>query len=234
MDEVRKHIEGIALVSGGMDSCVTAAIALRKGKTAFLHVDYGQRTEARERQAFNDIADFYAIPESHRLRVRLEHFKRIGGSSLTDLALPVPKYDSLSDETNSQLPITYVPFRNTNILAVAVSWAEVIGARRIYIGAVAEDSAGYPDCRPEYYKAFNRLVAVGSRVGKRLRVVTPLIHMTKREIVRKGLKLHAPFHLTWSCYEKSDFACGRCDTCLRRRRAFHEAGIEDPIKYESS
>ncbi len=222
---------GIVLVSGGMDSCVVAAIAAGEVVPAFLHVDYGQRTEARERQAFFQIADFYGVPQERRLCVRLDYVGKIGGSALTDKNIPVPKFKSMKDAQNPTIPVTYVPFRNTHILALAVSWAEVIGATHIYAGAVSEDSAGYPDCRPEYYEAFNKLIAIGSRIGERLRIETPLIAMTKKEIVKKGIELGAPFHLTWSCYEREDVACGRCDSCLRRLRAFRQTGIKDPIPY---
>ncbi len=214
----------IVLISGGMDSCVTAAIANQEypGRIAFLHFCYGQRTEKRELQAFEKIADFYSV--KLRKVVRTDYLKEIGGSSLTDERMVVPTGPSPPES----IPSTYVPFRNTHILALAVSWAEVIGAERIYIGAVAEDSAGYPDCQPEYYDAYNRLIAVGTKIGDNLRIVTPVIHMTKAEIVKKGMELGAPLHLTWSCYKNEDVACGKCDSCLRRRHAFHTANIPDP------
>jgi len=215
------------LVSGGMDSCVTAGIANQEypGRMAFLHFCYGQRTEARELQAFEKIADFYGV--ELRKVVRTDYLKEIGGSSLTDERMAVPSGPSPPES----IPSTYVPFRNTHILALAVSWAEVTGAERIYIGAVAEDSAGYPDCQPEYYEAYNRLIAVGTKVGDKLRIVTPVIHMTKAEIVKKGMELGAPLNLTWSCYKNADVACGECDSCVRRRRAFHTAGVPDPVPY---
>lgn len=233
MDAAGFNPHGIVLVSGGMDSCVTAAAALQEGSAAFLHVDYSQRTEARERLAFQQIADYYNIPLSLRKIITLDHLQAIGNSALTDANIPVPKFEKLEEAKDGDIPITYVPFRNAHILCMAVSWAEVVGARRIYIGAVAEDSAGYPDCRPEFYEAFNRLVEVGSKAGGNLKIVAPLISMSKKEIVQKGLELNAPLHLTWSCYEQSEKACGHCDSCLRRLRAFHEAGIEDPIPYEN-
>ena len=225
-----KENTGIALVSGGMDSCVAAAFASRETSPAFLHVKYGQRTEAGEERYFRDIADYYNIPPERRLVVSLTHLSKIGGSALTDQNIPVPKHLSVPEKMDFA-PATYVPFRNTHILSIAVSWAEVIGASAIYIGAVEEDSAGYPDCRPEYYEAFNRLIATGSYAGERLKVLTPLIDMTKTEIVKKGIELGAPLHLSWSCYERSEQACGRCDSCLRRLRAFREAGFEDRIPY---
>jgi len=222
-----EHPLAIVLISGGMDSCVTAAIANQDypRRMAFLHFCYGQRTESRELEAFEKIADFYGV--KLRKVVRTDYLKEIGGSSLTDERIAVPTGPSPPDS----IPSTYVPFRNTHILALAVSWAEVIGAERIYIGAVAEDSAGYPDCQPEYYDAYNRLIAVGTKVGDKLRIVTPVIHMTKAEIVKKGMEIGAPLNLTWSCYKNEDVACGKCDSCVRRRHAFQAAGVPDPVPY---
>jgi 7-cyano-7-deazaguanine synthase len=234
MNDLNDKPVGIVCLSGGMDSCVTAAIAVLETLPAFLHVSYGQRTENREGRAFEEIADFYRIPPKRRLHLRLDHLRIIGGSALTDPRIPVPKFEKVDEgQTPDVLPITYVPFRNTHILSLAVSWAEVIKARCIYIGAVSEDSAGYPDCRPEYYEAFNKLVSVGSSLGAELKIATPLIRMTKSEIVKKGMAFSAPFHLSWSCYEKDDLACGKCDSCLRRLRAFQEAGFPDPIEYSA-
>jgi 7-cyano-7-deazaguanine synthase len=216
----------ICLVSGGMDSCVTAAVAREENEElAFLHVSYGQRTEARERRAFEELADFYGV--KRRLTVSLEHLARIGGSSLTDTSIPVSEAD-LSAEG---IPTSYVPFRNAHLLAVATSWAEVTGARRVYIGAVAEDSSGYPDCRPEFYEAFQRVIEAGTRPETRVEIRTPVIHMRKSEIVRRGIELDAPLSLTWSCYSGEERACGRCDSCALRLRAFREAGVADPIPY---
>ena len=216
----------ICLVSGGMDSCVTAALAREEtDELAFLHVSYGQRTEARERRAFEELADFYHV--TRRLAVSLEHLARIGGSSLTDPSIPVAAADLASRE----IPTSYVPFRNAHLLAAATSWAEVIGAARVYIGAVAEDSSGYPDCRPEFYEAFQRAVDVGTRPSTRVEIRTPVIHLRKSEIVRRGLALGAPLRLTWSCYQAEERACGRCDSCALRLRAFAEAGAVDPIAY---
>ena len=216
----------VCLVSGGMDSCVTAAIAREENRAlAFLHVSYGQRTEARERRAFEEVADFYKV--ARRLVVSLEHLARIGGSSLTDPSIPVSEADLASRE----IPTSYVPFRNAHLLSAATSWAEVIGARHVYIGAVAEDSSGYPDCRPEFYEAFQRVVDVGTRPTTRVEIRTPVIRMRKSEIVRRGVELGAPLERTWSCYQGEEAACGRCDSCALRLRAFREAGLEDPIPY---
>ncbi len=215
----------VVLLSGGMDSCVTAAMARRSLDLALLHVSYGQRTEERERRAFLDIARHYGVDRT--LLARLDHLKVIGGSALTDEARDAVH----SRRPDSSIPDTYVPFRNTHLLAMAVSWAEVLGARTVFIGAVQEDSSGYPDCREDYYEAFNRLLRVGTRPESRLEVKTPLLHMSKEEIVREGLRLGAPFHLTWSCYTGQETACGRCESCLLRRKGFRAAGVPDPIPY---
>jgi 7-cyano-7-deazaguanine synthase len=215
----------VVLLSGGMDSCVTAAIARLSCEPAFMHVSYGQRTEERERRAFFDIARHYGVERT--LVARLDHLKSVGGSALTD-----PSRDAVqARRPGSTIPDTYVPFRNTHLLAMAVSWAEVLGARYVYIGAVQEDSSGYPDCREEYYAAFNRLVKLGTRPETLLEVKTPLIHLGKDEIVREGLRLGAPLHLTWSCYTGQEVACGRCESCLLRLKGFRAAGALDPIPY---
>jgi 7-cyano-7-deazaguanine synthase len=210
-----------------MDSCVTAAIAARECRVAALHVSYGQLTEARERRSYEEIADYYGIGE--RMAVNQSYLGRIGGSALTDACIPLRE----AELEATDIPASYVPFRNAHFLAAAVSWAEVIGAGRIYIGAVEQDSSGYPDCRPEYYRIFNRLIEAGTRPETRVEIVTPLIHLRKHEIVKKGVELGAPFHLSWSCYRSSDSACGVCDSCALRLRAFEEAGAEDPIPYSN-
>ncbi|MBV9210011.1 MAG: 7-cyano-7-deazaguanine synthase QueC [Acidobacteria bacterium] len=216
----------VCLVSGGMDSCVTAAIAHEENEElAFLHVSYGQLTEARERRAFEEIADFYSVTK--RLAVSIEHLARIGGSSLTDKRMPV----SEADLSTQAIPTSYVPFRNAHLLAIAASWAEVIGAESIYIGAVAEDSSGYPDCRPEFYEAFERAIETGTRPETVIKIRTPVIALSKAEIVRRAIELDAPLALTWSCYKESELACGRCDSCALRLRAFERAGVADPVRY---
>ncbi len=216
----------LCLVSGGMDSCVTAAIARREtDEVAFLHISYGQLTEARESKAFNDIADHYVIEK--RLDVSIEHLAKIGGSSLTDDAIAVTE----ADLESKAIPTSYVPFRNANMLAIAVSWAEVIGASAIYIGAVAEDSSGYPDCRPEFFEAFQQTIDTGTKPDTRIEIRTPIINLSKADIVKKGIELNAPLHLTWSCYRGEDFACGTCDSCALRLRGFEMAGVSDPIVY---
>ncbi len=227
----------MVLVSGGMDSCVTAAIAATTHRLAMVHASYGQRTERREKRAFEELAEFYGVPAELRLAVRLEHFARIGGSALTDRRIGVPEKKESTMQVSSripnagEIPVTYVPFRNAHLLSVAVSWAEVIGATEVFIGAVSEDSSGYPDCRPEYYRVFAELVKAGTKPETRIGIETPVIGMRKSEIIRRGIELGAPLHLTWSCYQFEDEACGVCDSCALRLRAFAEAGVEDPIAY---
>ncbi len=256
-----KNELAIVLVSGGMDSCVTAAVANEEYRLAFLHVNYGQRTEARELRAFNEIADYYQAEK--RLTTSIEHLKVIGGSSLTDPDMPVPvisthlnplpsgerKVTSPSpprgegrgegelrtpnaELRTSSIPTTYVPFRNAHLLSIAVSWAEVIGATKIFIGAVEEDSSGYPDCREVFYQAFNKVIEMGTKPETRIEIVTPLIHLKKSAIVTKGVELGAPLHLTWSCYQNNDRACGKCESCALRRGGFRGANVKDPIPYE--
>ena len=214
----------MVLLSGGMDSCVCAALAAREFHAAAVHISYSQRTEARERRAFLEICDRLGIHD--RLVVRNEALRAIGGSALTDPDIAIPESPMIGHE----VPVTYVPFRNAHFLSVAVSWAEVLEADKVYIGAVEQDSSGYPDCRPAYYRAFNEVVRTGTRDG-RIEIVTPLIGVRKAEIVRLGLELGAPFDLTWSCYSREDRACGVCDSCVLRLRAFQEAGAVDPIPY---
>jgi 7-cyano-7-deazaguanine synthase len=214
----------VVLLSGGMDSCVCAALATRDHDAAALHISYGQRTESHERESFLAICERLGIRE--KLIVRNDALKLIGGSALTDEKIAVPESRLLGQE----IPITYVPFRNAHFLSVAVSWAEVLGATKIYIGAVEQDSSGYPDCRPAYYRAFNEVIRAGTKAGD-IEVVTPLIGLRKSQIVRLGLELGAPFDLTWSCYSREDLACGVCDSCVLRLRAFQDAGATDPLPY---
>lgn len=220
-----KRTVAVILASGGMDSCVTAAIASQEFDLAFLHLNYGQRTESREMRAFNAVADHFGA--AHRLIVSMDHLSQIGGSSLTDAAIPVSK----ADLHNASIPTSYVPFRNANMLAVAVSWAEVLEAASIFVGAVQEDSSGYPDCRREFYDAFEKVIDVGTKPSTNIKISTPIIHLTKMEIVLRGVALGAPLHLTWSCYQNEEVACGVCDSCALRLRGFQLAGIPDPIPY---
>ena len=222
-----KSIRAVVLLSGGMDSCVTAAIAAVEHvaeHVAAMHISYGQRTEAREREAFQKISQRLGI--SQRMLIENRSLQQIGGSALTDKNIPVPE----SGHVGAGIPITYVPFRNAHFLSAAVSWAEVLGAEKIYIGAVAQDSSGYPDCRPEYYDAFNQVIRVGTKEGG-IEIVAPLIALRKAEIIRRGLELGAPLELTWSCYTEEREACGACDSCVLRLRAFEAAGVRDPLPY---
>jgi len=215
----------VVLLSGGMDSSVCAALAMRETDAAALHISYGQRTEERERWAFERICDRLGI--KRRLALKNDTLSIVGGSALTDREIAVP---DAGQQIGNKIPVTYVPFRNAHFLAAAVSWAEVLGANRIYIGAVEQDSSGYPDCRPAYYRAFNEVIKAGTREGC-IEIVTPLIDMRKSAIVKLGLQLGAPFDLTWSCYSREDKACGVCESCVLRQRAFAEADAHDPIAY---
>jgi 7-cyano-7-deazaguanine synthase len=223
---VSEREPAVVLVSGGMDSLVTLAIAARDAAPAVLHVTYGQRTAARERRAFRAIADHYGIAQ--RLEADVGYLAAIGGSSLTDRRIEVRETGIVPGEA---IPDSYVPFRNTHLIAIAVSWGEVIGARKVFIGAVEEDSSGYPDCREAYFDAMNRLIEAGTRPETRMTVAAPLLHLSKRAIVERGAALGCPFHLSWSCYQAEEAACGVCDSCRLRLRAFRDAGIEDPIPY---
>lgn len=216
----------VVAVSGGLDSCVTAAIANKEYDLALAHINYGQRTQERELKAFNDIADYYQAAK--RIVIDINHLSKIGGSSLTDRSIEVTKADLETEE----IPSSYVPFRNANILTACVSWAEVIAADAVFIGAVFEDSSGYPDCRPDFFNAFNKVIELGTKPDTKISVRTPIIYMEKSEIIKKGIKLNAPLHLTWSCYQNEDEACGVCDSCALRLRGFQHVGIEDPIKYK--
>ena len=215
-------------LSGGMDSTVCAALAARDYDVYALHFSYGQRTEARELASATEIARLTGAKEFLPLKIGL--FRRIGGSALTDASIAVPDAPAEEAAIGTEIPVTYVPFRNAHFLSAAVSWAEVVGARRVFIGAVEQDSSGYPDCRPAYYDAFNQLIRRGTKEGDIL-VETPLIHMRKSEIVRLGVELAAPFHVSWSCYSGEREACGVCESCVLRLRAFREAGSVDPIPY---
>jgi 7-cyano-7-deazaguanine synthase len=219
--------KAIVLCSGGMDSCLTTAIANQDYKLAALHLNYGQRTEKKELQAFNDIANHYKIEE--RLIIDTSFLKEIGGSSLTDEHIELA---SDQDVDRKEVPNSYVPFRNANILSMAVSWAEVIAAEKIFVGAVEEDSSGYPDCRVSFFQAFNKMIDLGTKPESNIEILTPIINLSKADIVKKAFEMNAPLHLTWSCYRSENLACGVCDSCLLRLRGFHKAGVTDPINYK--
>ncbi|MDP3443757.1 MAG: 7-cyano-7-deazaguanine synthase QueC [Ignavibacteria bacterium] len=221
-----KNKTAVVAVSGGMDSCVTAAIANQNYNLAFAHINYGQRTEKRELQAFTEIADFYEVEQ--RLVIDFSHFAKIGGSSLTDTKFEVTK----ADLTNKEIPSSYVPFRNANILSACTSWAEILNASAIFIGAVYEDASGYPDCRPQFFEAYEKMIDLGTKPETKIKIETPIIHYSKAEIVKKGLEIGAPLNLTWSCYQSEDEACGVCDSCAFRLRGFAQAGVEDSILYK--
>lgn len=216
----------VVLTSGGMDSAVTVAIANETHELALLHLNYGQKTESRELKAFGDICEHYKAGQT--LVVDVGHFARIGGSSLTDQRMAV----SRANLTETAIPTSYVPFRNANILSIATSWAEVLGASALFVGAVEEDSSGYPDCRREFYDAFEQVIDCGTKPETKIKIHTPIIHLKKHEIVKEGVELGVPFELTWSCYQSETLACGVCDSCAYRLRGFRGAGIEDPIPYK--
>jgi 7-cyano-7-deazaguanine synthase len=218
---------GIVALSGGLDSCVTTAIANQEYDLALFHANYGQRTEKRELRSFNDIGNYYEIEK--RLIIDFSHLSKIGGSSLTDWSLNINE----ADFSNKSIPNSYVPFRNANILSACISWGEVINASAVFMGAVNEDSSGYPDCRPEFFSAFEKMADIGTRPETNIKIITPIISFSKKEIVLKGKELNTPFHLTWSCYQNEEEACGICDSCALRLRGFQLAGIEDPINYKT-
>ena len=212
----------VVCVSGGMDSAVTAALAAREHRLAFLHANYGQRTEAKELGCFHRLADHFRA--EHRLVVDFSDLRQIGGSSLTDAAIPVRE----GTPVQGVIPTSYVPFRNAHLLSAAASWGEVLGARAIFVGAVWEDSSGYPDCRPEFYRAFEEAIRLGTRPETDLKIVAPVIRLSKAEIVKEGLRLAVPFEMTWSCYQAEESACGACESCVLRLGGFAAAQAADP------
>jgi 7-cyano-7-deazaguanine synthase len=222
---LKQKRSAVVLVSGGMDSCLTAAIAYQHYNPYFLHMNYRQKTEKRELKAFHEIADYYQV--KHRLVVDMPYFGQIGGSSLTDEKIEIAR----ADLARKEIPSSYVPFRNGTLLSIAAGWAEAVGAIRIFIGAVEEDSSGYPDCRDSFFKAFESAINSGTRPETRIKIERPIIHLHKRDIVREALRMQAPLQLTWSCYQNEDTACGVCDSCALRLRGFKEAGVADPIAY---
>jgi len=216
----------VVAVSGGLDSCITTAIASKEYDLALVHINYGQKTESKELDSFHKIADFFEVEK--KMVIDFTHFLKIGGSSLTDKSMHV----SMADLENTKIPTSYVPFRNANILSACVSWAEIINAKAIFIGAVHEDSSGYPDCRHEFFKSFEQTVNLGTKPETDIKIKTPIIDLNKREIIKLGLELKAPLELTWSCYSNENEACGICDSCGLRLRGFQNLGVVDPIPYK--
>ncbi len=216
----------VVLASGGLDSAVCLAEAVLEFDIALLHINYGQRTEARELRAFHELGDHYGI--TRRLVADISYLKEIGGSSLVDETMEMETGLPTGD---GEVPSTYVPFRNAHILCVGVSWAEVIGAEALFIGAVEEDGSGYPDCREEFYRLFGAAVTAGTKPETKIAIRTPLIELDKAAIVRRGVDLQVPLGLTWSCYTDSTKACGVCESCRLRLRGFSAAGVKDPIPY---
>ena len=219
-----KKEKAIVLLSGGLDSCVVASIAQKEFQICLLHVNYGQRTVTREEQSFKDIAEYFMIKDI--LKVDIGYLQKIGGSSLTDNEIPIP--DKSSDD---KIPTSYVPFRNANLLSIATSWAEVIGASKIFIGAMEEDSCGYPDCKEQFFNSFNKTIKEGTKPDTHIEIETPILHKTKAEVVQLGIELKAPLNLTWSCYQNEEKACGVCESCKLRITAFRQAGYPDTIPY---
>lgn len=218
----------IVLLSGGMDSAVCLAKTIEMGYTvSALHVNYGQRTEKKELTSFDNLCNHYGIES--RLIVDISYLAAIGGSSLTDRRIEVTK----ANLTNKEIPNSYVPFRNANILAIATSWAEVIKAETIVIGAVDEDSSGYPDTRKDFFEAFENTIRTGTKHEFDIKILTPIIDLQKWEIAQEGQRLSVPFELTWSCYQSEEKACGECDSCGLRLRGFAKAGFADPIEYNA-
>lgn len=220
--------KAVVLASGGMDSCLTATLAGKTHDLYLMHVTYGQRTAAREKKAFEDVAA--ALGARKTMVISIDHLKAIGASSLTDTAKRVETFDPKATGTG-EIPSTYVPFRNGNLLSMACSWAEAIGADSVWIGAVQQDSSGYPDCRREFLEAFERAVNLGTKPDTHIAIRAPLLDMTKTDIVKKALEVGAPLDKTWSCYIDGDRACGTCESCGLRLRGFAGAGAKDPIPY---
>jgi len=219
--------KAVVCVSGGMDSLCALATAIGDKEVTLLHVNYTQRTELREHEAFRAVGRWYNIPEDRMVVVETNIFKIIGKSCLTDPSIKVPE-DELA---MSVVPISYVPFRNGNILSMATALAEAIEAKTIYTGFVEVDSSGYPDCTEEFKNKFIEVIKLGTRLSTNIDIVTPCIFMTKLDITRFAIALEAPVHLSWSCYQSSDKACGKCDSCILRIRGFMQAGYIDPIPY---
>ena len=220
-------MKAVCLLSGGMDSSTLAYLAKSQGYDIFaLHLNYGQRTENKERTCAKTIARLLGAKEF--VEVDVGYFSTFGTSSLTDKMIAVDTFDP----ERAHIPNTYVPFRNANLLSIATSYAEARQADAIFIGVQSLDYSGYPDCRPQFIYAFQRVIDLGTREGTHIKLITPFIHFTKTDILREGMKLHVPYEHTWSCYRNDEKACGTCGSCHFRKEAFAAIGIPDPVQYE--
>jgi len=216
----------VILVSGGMDSATAVYEAIDRGyEPYFLHTSYGQRTEGKEYECAKALAE--EVDAADFLHIETGHLSQIGASSLTDEEMEVEDADVESDE----IPTSYVPFRNANLLAMAVSYAEANDCSAVFIGAHSEDFSGYPDCRPEFFEAFQQVVNVGTKPDTDISLEAPFVEWSKTEIAERGLEIGVPYNLTWSCYRDEAPACGTCDSCAFRLEAFRNAGSRDPIEY---
>ncbi|WP_277552848.1 7-cyano-7-deazaguanine synthase QueC [Halobaculum limi] len=221
--------EAVVLVSGGMDSATTAYEARDRGYDLhFLHTSYGQNTETKEFECAEALREEMGVEGF--LHIETDHLARIGASSLTDAAMAVEDADM--DAEDDEIPSSYVPFRNANLLSMAVSYAEANDCEAVFVGAHSEDYSGYPDCRPEFFEAFEQMVDVGTKPETDIDIVVPFVTDSKTDIARRGTNLGVPYDLTWSCYRDEEPACGTCDACAFRLQAFQRLGIEDPIAYE--
>jgi len=220
-------MKAVCLLSGGMDSSTLAYLAKSEGyEICALHLNYGQRTESKELACAQKIASL--LDAKDFIAVNVGYFSQFGESSLTDKKIAVEEFDS----ARAQVPNTYVPFRNANLLSIATSFAEAKGADAIYIGVQSLDYSGYPDCRPQFIEAFQRVIDLGTKDTTTISLKTPFIRMTKTDILNVGMKLGVPYEYTWSCYQNEDKACGTCGSCHFRKEAFAAVGKQDPIAYE--
>ena len=214
-------MRAVVLMSGGLDSCVCAGMAHSMGyELHILFVKYGQKTEKKEEQCVKKLANYF---KADLKILNLDFLKDIGGSSLTS------DVEVTRDDTG--IPSTYVPFRNSIFLSLATAWAEILNANAVFYGANSIDFSGYPDCRPDYFKAFQNLIEKGTKRGD-IKLIVPLAEMSKSEIVKKGIELRLPLEHTWSCYFNTEKACGKCESCRLRLKGFEEAQYKDPIEYE--
>jgi 7-cyano-7-deazaguanine synthase len=220
-------MKAVCLLSGGMDSATLAYVAKSRGYDILaLHINYGQRTERKERACAKSIAKL--LHAETFIEISLDYFSMFGASSLTDQRITVENFDPAREH----IPNTYVPFRNANLLSIATSFAESREADAIFIGVQSLDYSGYPDCRSQFIEAFQKVIDLGTKDTTKITLFAPFIGMTKTDILRKGLELDVPYEQTWSCYRNEVNACGTCGSCHFRREAFAAVGRQDPIKYE--